>query len=44
MKELIHKTEIDSKIVKSNLWLPKGKYGREGEIKRLGLTYTHYYM
>lgn len=24
-KELIHKTEIDSKISKPNLWLPKGK-------------------
>ena len=23
-KELIHKTEIDSKISKPNLWLPKG--------------------
>ena len=29
-KELIHKTETDSKISKLNLWLPKGKCSGEG--------------
>ena len=34
-KEFIHKTEIDSKISKPNLQLPKGKHGAEGRgIKR----------
>ena len=28
--ELIYKTEIDSQAQKTNLWLPKGKGGREG--------------
>ena len=28
--ELIYKTEADSQISKSNLWLPKGKHGRGG--------------
>ena len=28
--ELIYKTEIDSSTQKTNLWLPKGKGGREG--------------
>ena len=27
--ELIYKTEIDSQPKKTNLWLPKGKGGRE---------------
>ena len=40
-KELIHKTETDSKISKPNLWLPKGKHWGEGWIRRLGLAYTH---
>ena len=31
-KELIHKAEIDSKILKPNLWLPKGK-GGGGRVK-----------
>ena len=35
--ELIHKTETDSKTLKPNLCLPKGKQGRE--IRRLGLIY-----
>ena len=26
-KELIHKAEIDSKILEPNLWLPKEKHG-----------------
>ena len=30
MKELIYRIEIDSKISKSNLGLPDGKYGGEG--------------
>ena len=28
--ELIYKTETDSQILKTNLWLPKGKGGEEG--------------
>ena len=28
--ELIYKTEIDSQISKTNLWLPKGRCGGEG--------------
>ena len=28
--ELIYKTETDSQTSKTNLWLPKGKGGREG--------------
>ena len=42
--ELIYKTETDSQILKTNLWLPKGKRGGEGEIRSLGLTYTYYYI
>ena len=40
--ELTYKTETDSHISKSNLWLPKGKCGGKWWIRRLGLTYTHY--
>lgn len=29
-KELIHKTETDSKILKPYLWLPKGKHWQVG--------------
>ena len=29
-KELIYKTETDSWISNSNLWLPKGKHGGKG--------------
>ena len=39
-KELIHKIGTDSKILKPNLWLPKGKPGGEEWIGRLGLEYT----
>ena len=28
--ELIYKTETDLQILKTNLWLPKGKHGGEG--------------
>ena len=42
--ELIYKTETDSQTSKTNLWLPKGKHGGEGEIRSLGLTDTHYYI
>ena len=28
--ELIYKAETESQISKTNLWLPKGKHGREG--------------
>ena len=30
-KELIYKTETDSQISKTNLWLPKGRHGRGEE-------------
>ena len=43
-KELIHKTETDSKILKPNFSLPKGKYCGERWSERLGLAYTHYYI
>ena len=39
--ELIYKTEIDSQILKANLWLPKGKE-EEGYIRSFGLTCIHY--
>ena len=29
-KELIHKTETDSRTLKPNLWLPNGKHQGEG--------------
>ena len=41
--ELIYKTEIDSQILKTNLWLPRRKRGG-GQIRSMGLTYTHRYM
>ena len=41
-RELIYKTEVESKMQKTNLQLPGDKRG-EGYIERLGLTYTHYY-
>ena len=41
--ELIYRTETDSQTSKKNLWLPKGKCGREDKLS-LGLTYTHYYI
>ena len=44
INKLIDKTEKDSQISKTNLWLPKGKHGEEGQIRNLGLTYTHYYI
>ena len=30
INELIYKTETDSQILKTNLWLPKGERGSEG--------------
>ena len=30
--ELIHKTETDSQSYRMNLWLPRGRGGREGDI------------
>ena len=42
--EVIYKTETDSQTLKTNLWLPKGKCGGEGQIRSWGLTYTHYYI
>ena len=32
VNELIYKTEIDSQIQKTNLWLPNGIAGEVGEI------------
>ena len=29
-------------IKEANLWLPKGESGGKRQIRRLGLTYTHY--
>ena len=43
-KELVYKTEADLQILKTNLWLPKGKCGGKGLIRSLGLTYIHYYI
>ena len=40
-KELIHKTETDSKISKPNLWLPKGKRWGEGLTGRVAVGHTH---
>ena len=42
MNGLISKTERDSQTQETNLWLSKGKVEWEAEIKRVGLTYTHY--
>ena len=39
---LIYISEIDPHTQKINLWLPKGKGMREGQIRSLLLTYTHY--
>ena len=33
--ELIYKTEIDLQVLKTDLWLPKGKHGR-GRWDKLG--------
>ena len=41
--ELIYKTEIDSQVYRTNLWLPKGKVGWEGINYKFGLRCTHYY-
>ena len=43
MKEPIHKTEIDSKSLKPNLWLPKGNHWEKGWAGSLELAYIHYY-
>ena len=39
--ELIYKTEKDVQTWKPNLWLLKGKGGREGWTGGLGLAYAH---
>ena len=31
--EFIYKTETDSQILKTNLWLPKGKEGGRGNLR-----------
>ena len=41
--ELIYKTEIESQMYKTILWLPVGERGW-GKTGRLGITYTHYYI
>ena len=32
INELFYKTETDSQILKSNLWLPKGKHGGSDKL------------
>ena len=39
--ELICRTEADSQILKTNLWLPKAPGGGEGWPGGLGLAYAH---
>ena len=39
--ELIYKIEIDSQIQKTNLWLAKGKRGKVGITRILGVTYAY---
>ena len=41
--ELIYKAETDLQILKTNLWLPKGKCGRGYISGSWDETYTHYY-
>ena len=41
-KWTFYKAEPDSRPWKTNLWLPKGKGGGEGQIKNLRFTYIHY--
>ena len=38
--ELIYKTEVESQILKTNLWLPGDGVGET--VRRLGLMYTPY--
>ena len=40
----IYKTEIDSQILRTDLWLPKGKGERVGCTENLGLVDTKYYV
>ena len=40
-KELIYKTETNSQILRSNLWLPQGKE-LGGEVNQKDRYYTHY--
>ena len=42
--ELIYKTEADSQLQRTNLWLPVGKGCGEGQIGSLGLTCTYWYI
>ena len=44
MNGCICKTEIDSQIQQTNLWLPKGRGNREGQIRGMGVTDTNYYI
>ena len=42
--ELIYKMETDLETLKTNLLLPNGKEMGGGQVRRLGLIYTHYYV
>ena len=42
--KLIYEKEADSQTQKTNLQLPKGKCVREGQIRRLGLADSNYYI
>ena len=39
--EFICRAKTDSQILKTNLWLPKGTGGGEGQTGGLGLAYAH---
>ena len=42
--DLICKTEIETQMQRTNVWIPGGKGGGMRGIRSLGLTYTHYYI
>ena len=41
--EPVHETETDSRIQRTDLWLPKGRGSREGRIGSLGLADANSY-
>ena len=43
INEYIYKTEIDSQIQKTKLWLPGGEGIGEGQTKGIGLLCTNFY-
>ena len=43
-RNLFTKQKWVHRFQKTNLWLPKGKHGGVGQIRSLGLIYTHYYI